>query len=193
MASTSTREFDQPLAQRFELGLGREMGEAADRHGDRVGVASGNGGAQVAGQLFHPQSAQHHVPVAGGQRDDAADAQEVGRDQHIGMQDMAIQNFTVEDELAQQLDLLAQLDAQRIFGGAQRGGGMTGRANATDTAGDMRGFGIVAAAQHGFEEAGRFDHLETAFFQLAVRDLDHNIAVTFDSGYMMYIYPLSHS
>ncbi len=106
---------DQTLAQRFELGVGREMGETADGHGDRVGVASGDGDAQVARQFLHAQGAQYHVPVADSQRDNAADAQEIGRDQHIDVQDVAVQDLAVEDQLAQQLDLLAQLHAQRIF------------------------------------------------------------------------------
>ena len=53
----------QPLAQRFELGLRREVGEAAHRHGDRVGVPAGNGRADIAGQLLHAQGAQHHIRV----------------------------------------------------------------------------------------------------------------------------------
>jgi hypothetical protein len=57
----------------------------------------------------------------------------------------------------------------------------------------MGSFYIGAAKQHRLEEPRRFNHLETALFHFAVRDLDNNIAVTFNSGYMMYIYPLSHS
>jgi hypothetical protein len=58
------------------------------------------------------------------------------------------------------------------------------RADAAYSGSDGGDFAVVAAAQHRFEEAGRFDYMEPGFLYLAVFNVDDYIAVSFYSCYM---------
>ncbi len=163
------------------------MREAANRHGDGVRVASGEGCAQVPGELLHLQGARDYLRVGGGERNYTADAQEVGRNQHVYVQDVAVQYLAMKYQLAQPDSLIAQFDVERVFGGAQAGRRMTTRADAADPAGDMRGLVVGTPAQHRFEETRRFNDLEFAFFDCAVAHVDDNVAMTLDAGHMVHI------
>ena len=145
-------------------------------------VPSAEHHAQIAGEFLHAQRAQHHFGMGTRQRDDAAHAEEVRRDEHVGVQHMAVQNLAVEDQLAQQLGLLGQLHAQRRFQRLQRRHLVAHRADAADARGDVRHFRVRPPAQHRLEEARRLDDLQFAAFQLAVLGIDDDVAVAFDAG-----------
>ena len=61
------------------------------------------------------------------------------------------------------------------------------RADAADAADDGLDIVVAAAAHHGLEEARRFGHLPLASFDLAVVDVDDDIAVAFDAGDVMNV------
>ena len=159
------------------------------------------------GWVWRPVTAAHRSPasffmrrarsttsrMAGRQRDDAAHAQEVRRDQHIDMQDMAVQNFTVEGELAQQHGFARSARRPELFREARkRGGGVTGRADAADAAGDMRSFGIGRPRSMASKKRGVSTTSKRHSLILPSDNLDDDIAMTFDTCDVMDINSFAH-
>ena len=64
---------------------------------------------------------------------------------------------------------------------------MSAGADAADAAGDMLGFKNRAAPDHPFKKAGRLNDLQLAGLQFAVFDVNHDVAVAFDSGQILDI------
>ncbi len=126
------------------------------------------------GWVWRPQMAAHRSPASFFMRrarrttsgavlasgTTLADAEQIGRHQHVGVKDMAVEHLAVKVELAQQHGLFGGLDAERLLGGAQRGGGVPDGANAADARGDVRRLGVRAAAEHGLEETRRLGNLQ---------------------------------
>jgi len=98
-------------------------------------------------------------------------------------------------QLAQQNCLLADLQAQGIFGGLQRTNLVTQTANAADTRSDDGRFVEAAPLEHGFEITGRFNNLQLRFFQHTLFHVHHDIAVAFHAGqgFDIYIQVCAHS
>ena len=80
----------QLCGERLQAGRIRQVGEAANRHGDGMRVPPADQGAQVAGSFFHPERPSQNFRRALGQRDDAAYPQQVRRDEQVDMQNVAI-------------------------------------------------------------------------------------------------------
>jgi hypothetical protein len=56
----------------------------------------------------------------------------------------------------------------------------------------MRGFKVGSAAQHGFEEARGLNDVKPAVLDHAIVNIDDNVAVPFNPGYMMNINSFGH-
>ncbi len=176
----------QPRPHLPQFGLGGEVGEAADGHGDGVSMAATDHGAEVAGELLDPQRPLHHLPVALHQGNDGADAEEIGGYQVIDVQNMAVNDLAVEVELAQQHRLLRGLHAQRPLGGAKAGRGVAHGADAADAGGDVAEFMVRPTAHEGLEEAGGLDDLKATLLQFPVPRVHDDVAMPLDTGHMMY-------
>ena len=141
--------------------------------------------ADVVGQLFHPQRAQHHFRVRAHQRDHRFHLQEIRRRQEVGVQDVGLQRGAVDQQLAQQYGLLGDRQAQGLLGGLQRSQLVPQRADAADARGDDGRLVEAAPLEQRLEVARGLDDVELRLLQNAVLHVHDDVAVAFDAGQVL--------
>ena len=170
------------LVQRLELLDGRQRGEAAGHDARRVRGASADERAPLVRQPLEAQGPRHHVGVRRDEREDRRRAEQVGGHEEVDVQDVRVEVLGVLEELAELPGLRADLDAQGVLGGLDRGERVADGADAADAARDAGDLGVVAPAHHGLEEARGLGHLPLALLDLAVGHVDDDVAVALDAG-----------
>jgi hypothetical protein len=81
------------------------------------------------------------------QRHKALDTEKVGRNQKINMQNMAVEDFVMQKQFSQFYRLFGGSNTEGVFGGMNRGKGMSARAYAAYPARDMLSLEYRSASQ----------------------------------------------
>ena len=171
----------EEIQHRVELGLAGQLGEAAHDAGDGMDVPAHEDVAEVVADGLHAKRATHDLLVRVDERHEALDAQEIGRDEEVDVEDMAVEDLEIEEELAEPQGLIGRDETERVLGGLDRCQGVAAGADAADTRGDVLGLEDASAAEHAFEESRRLHDVEPGPLEPALPGVDDDVAVTLDA------------
>ena len=135
----------------------------------------------VAG-LLQLQAALDDVAVVAGEGDRVGVAEEVGGVQQVDVQGVAGDPFPAVQQPAQVSQRRVEHGAAGLLDGVTCAGLVGDRADPADAGGDIRRFGVGAAAQERFEEPRRLVDVQLGPLHLAVADRDPQRALAFDPG-----------